>query len=559
MCPDNDISSVSVDPARPQSARRFLSEPRLRPYFLLLLLVIFLGIIFISYTSTTPRFEDSIGYVHAGVRLASGQGPTYEDPYNEIAGPYFMMYAFQIRRDGDSRMFLGFPPGFPLLVALGIVATGTETTAHYVAPFLALIGLVATYFLGRLLSGNDWVGFWSAVLIGLTPAYWEFSTAAWSEIPATTFLISGICLYLISLQAHRTRRQVLILSVLGGLLIGFSFYIRYTSMIILPAIGAYEVVAKKTTIKVERERWPFYAILGMSVLGIFLFNNYYYGGPLLTSYSPEHGWYPYAPFSLQYMLGPSFVGGRSLIEAGKTLWTNFPVALLFVPVGWFLLPRSSRVLTITATLGFLGLYSLYAFAPTGGNSRFLIPAFPFIAISIAKVFVSIGQQIHSKQVRRLAGVILFLLLWIPVPKQVEALESTYSGSDAAKKIAVSIADRTEPEAVVMTYVHNDRVTYYGNRSVLNYRRIPGSDRVEERYRLEMLEPCLVESVDRLLLNHVPVYYVEDTSPPFWDSLNILRDHFEMEKIAESPVMYRVFLTEARVNKAVESTPFSCDN
>ncbi len=558
MPQDNENPPVSAGPVKPQGSLLLPSGHGLRPYILIVIFVLILGIIFFSYTSTSPSYEDSIGYIHAGERLAIGQGPTYEDPNNEIAGPYFVMYAFQIRRDDDARMFLGYPPGYPLLIALGIIATGTETTAHFVVPVLALIGLLVTFILGRLLSGNDWVGFWSAVLIGLTPAYWEFGTAAWSEIPATTILISGICLYLISLQEHRTRRQIVVLSLLGGLLIGYSFFIRYTNMVILPAIGAYELVAKKTAIKDERERWPFYAILGLSVLGILLFNNYYYGGPLLTSYSPEHGWYPYAPFSLSYMLGPSFVSGRSMIEAGKTIWANFPIAVIAVPFGWFLLPRPSRVLTIVVTLGFLVFYSLYAFAPSGVNSRFLIPVFPFIAVSIAQVIVLLGQRIRAKQVRRLAAVMLFVLLCIPVPKQVRALESRFAGSDIARKIAVDIAGRTEPEAVVMTYVHNDRVAYYGDRSVLNYRRIPDSDPVAERYRFEMLEPCLVESVDRLLLNGIPVYYVEDKTPPFWDSLNILRDHYEVEKIAESPAMYRLVPTEELTNKTRDSAPFSCD-
>ncbi len=558
MPQDNESSLASSGPGKSQGGWPVPSWYDLRPTILTGILVLILGVIFFSYTSITPIYEDSIGYIHAGERLAIGQGPTYEDPNNEIAGPYFVMSAFQIRRNDDTRMFLGYPPGYPLLIALGIVATGTETTAHFVVPILALIGLLVTFVLGRLLSGNDWVGFWSAVLIGLTPAYWEFGTAAWSEIPATTILISGLCLYLISLQEQRSRRQVLVLSLLGGLLIGYSFFIRYTNMVILPAIGAYELVAKKTAIKDERERWPFYAILGMSLIGILLFNNFYYGGPLLTSYSPEHGWYPYAPFSLKYMLGPSFVGGKSLIEAVKTLWANFPVAVIAVPVGWFLLPRPSRALTSVATLGFLVLYSLYAFAPSGVNSRFLIPVFPFIAVSIAQVIFSIGQRIRLIQVRRLAGVMLFIILCISVPKQVRALEARYSGGDAGVKIALDIASRTEPEAVVMTYVHNDRVAYYGDRSVLNYRRIPVSDPVEERFRLEMLEPCLVESVERLLLNGIPVYYVEDKTPPFWDSLNILRDHYELEKIGETPTMYRLLLTETQTRATGASVPFSCN-
>jgi hypothetical protein len=109
----------------------------------------------------------------------------------------------------------------------------------------------------------------------------------------------------------------------------------------------------------------------------------------------------------------------------------------------------------------------------------------------------------------------------------------------------------------MSYVHNDRVAYYGDRSVLNYRRIPVSDPDEKRYRIEMLEPCLVESVDRLLSNEIPVYYVEDKTPSLWGSLDILRNHFELEKIADAPVMYRLAPSEGSIGGSDDSAPISC--
>jgi hypothetical protein len=92
---------------------------------------------------------------------------------------------------------------------------------------------------------------------------------------------------------------------------------------------------------------------------------------------------------------------------------------------------------------------------------------------------------------------------------------------------------------MLTYVYNDRVAYYGERSVLNYRRIPTSDPQNERFRLEMHEPCLVEAVGALLLKELPVYYVEDQSPSFWNSLDILQDHYTLELVADSPPTYRI--------------------
>jgi hypothetical protein len=533
-------SDSTVVNSENQASKQTIAQRRhLRPYILLFILCLFLGIVFFTYTLTSPEIEDSIGYIYAGEQLALGQGPTYLDPNSAIAGPYFSMYAFQIGRDDDARMYLGFPPGYPLLLALGIVVTRSPESAHYVVPVLALAGLFVTFAFGKLLSSREWVGIWAAVFLGFTPAYWDFGTSAWSEIPATFFLVSGLCLYLISHQSTRSQRRIIIVSLLAGLLIGYSFFIRYANMVILPAILIHEFVNKRIKIFHERARWPFYVALISSVIAIFVFNNHYYGGPLLTSYSPEHGWYPNAPFSLQYALGQSFVGGRSMIEVGQTLWANFPIIILLAPVGWFLPPRPSGALAASATLGFLALYSVYAFAPTGINSRFLIPTYPFIAVSIAQSIYSIGQRIPRKEVRRLAGGLLFIALCFPLIRQIQDLESRNTNSLESTQFAVELANRTEPDAVLLTYVHNDRIAYYGDRSVLNYRRIPVSDPDRKQYRIEMLEPCLVQSIDMLLQRDVPVYYVDDRSPPLWDSLDILHKHYEMEIVGESPATYRV--------------------
>jgi hypothetical protein len=539
-----------------RSRQFFTRGQHLRQLILLIGLILFLGVVFLTYTLTTPNIEDSIGYIYAGERLATGHGPTYEDSNNLIAGPYFSMSAFQIRRDDDSRMFLGFPPGYPLLLALGISVAGTDEAAHYVVPVMALLGVVLTFFLGKLLSGEYWVGFWAALFIGFAPDYWEFGTSAWSEIPATTIMMLGLLLFLLSFQGGRSRRSVVFLSISAALLLGYSFFIRYANLAIVPAIIVYEIVAKKIQILRERERWPFYIFLGVCVLGILVFNNYYYGGPFLTSYSPEHGWYPNAPFSLQYIFGRSFIDGQNFIQIIKTLWGNFPVALILVPVGWILLPRPSGAFAVTATLTFLGLYSLYAFSPVGVNSRFLISAFPFMVIAIGQSLNSTGQLITSKPMRRLAGVALFVLLCIRLPEQVRTLESRNTGSETIAQFADNLANRTEQDAVLLTYAYNDRVAYFGNRSVLNYRRIPISDPEENRYRLEMLEPCLVESIDALLVHDVPVYYVEDRSPPFWDSLKIVQDNYSTELVSESPAMYRIG-NRSMMEEAGESLSGDC--
>jgi hypothetical protein len=497
---------------------------------------------YFGMTQTLPTIQDTIGYIYAGQRLANGYGLTYEDTNNQIAGPYFSLYAFQIRQaDDSSRTFLGFPPGFPILLASAIVITGSSAAPYFVVPLLGVFGILATFCLGRLIGGNNWAGLWAAMVLAFSPTYLEFSTSSWSEIPSLTFVASGVCLYLFTRRdAHYTRTMSFLLSALGGLSIAYSFFIRYTNLAMVPPLMIYELYTARRKMSAEWQRWFFFGpiILGMAAVPVF--NQFYYGGPLLTSYSPVHGWYPWPPFSLSYALGPSPVNGFSLVEATKTLWHNFSWLLPAVPVGWLLLKRGVAVLIGGATLSTVAIYAFYAFAPTDVNSRFLLPVFPLLCVAIGHTITHVGTRLCGHRWQRWgAGILLTLILSWPVPGRLQRLQTRNAESVALVNYVQSLVAETPTESVFLSYVYNDQIAFYGHRSVLNYRRIPPSDPSAEKYRTEVLEPCMVQAVESLLDNQIPVYYVEDKSPPLWDSLAILQRNFETKLIQQNPNIYDV--------------------
>jgi hypothetical protein len=511
-------------------------------YVALSFLIVLSATAYLSMTQTLPTIEDTIGYAHAGQRLANGHGLTYEDANNQIAGPYFSLYAFQVRRDDDSsRTFLGFPPGFPILLASAIIITGNSTAAYFVAPLLAVLGILATFCLGRLIGSDNWTGLLAAMVLAFSPTYLEFGTSSWSEIPSLTFVASGICLYLFTRRGSRYARTAgLLLSVLGGLSIAYSFFIRYTNLAMVPPLMAYELYTARRKALTEWRRWFFFGPVVLGMAAIPAFNQFYYGGPLLTSYSPVHGWYPWSPFSLSYALGPSPVNGFSLVEAAKTLWRNFSWLLPAAPVGWLLLKRSSAVLISGATLSTIVIYAFYAFAPTGVNSRFLLPVFPLLCVAIGYTITQVGTRLCARRWQRWgAGFLLALILYWPVPGRLQRLQTRNTESIALVNYVQSLVAATPTESVFLSYVYNDQIAFYGHRSVLNYRRIPPSDPNAERYRMETLEPCLVQAVESLLDNQIPVYYVEDKSPPLWNSLALLQQNFETKLVQQEPNIYNV--------------------
>ena len=490
----------------------------------------------LSLTQTQADVSDPVGYLYAGQRLAEGNGLSFEDPYNEVAGPYFVPYAFQVSRPGDAAHYLGFPPGFPILLAGGSLAGADARAATYVVPLLAVLSLVATYYLGRYLSGDRSSGIWAAGVLAATVGFWQFGTAAWSEVPAMLAVAAGSALFLRSRlhEAHRTHFALLAAAVLS-----FGTFVRYTNIAFLGALAVYDLWTARRAILTERWRWTFWATAAVGVAAIPVFNHFYYGGALVTSYSPLHGWYPSPPFALAYALGPSFVNGYSLRESLKALWQNFPVTLLLSPVGLALLPGAARVLAGAAIVLGLLPYTVYAFAPAGINSRFLLPLFPFLAVAIGHLIASILRRLRRPWVQ--AGVALGIAvgLLLPAAAQWDDLRTRNKNSAATVALVRDLTDDLEPEAVVLSYVYNDLVIVYGDRSALNYRRIPASDPALGRYRLEMLEPCLVGSINRLLARSVPVYYFADAQPPYWDSLAILQRHFRLTELAGNVPTYRI--------------------
>jgi len=130
-----------------------------------------------------------------------------------------------------------------------------------------------------------------------------------------------------------------------------------------------------------------------------------------------------------------------------------------------------------------------------------------------------------------------MLLFWSLPGTIRDLQSRNQTSiDMAENIA-NIVAFTEPNAVILSYHFNDQVQYYGQRSVLNYRRIPPSDSENGRFQVELLEPCLVQTINRLFAQEIPVYFFEDSNPTYWDALDILRQNYNLTAAREKPVLY----------------------
>jgi hypothetical protein len=494
--------------------------------------------LYARYTQTIASGWDPLAYKCAGEQLAAGQGFAYCHPYNAQIGPYFTMAGFNVRADDNACLYLNYPIGFPFLLAAAQRLFSSPGAAWYVPAISAMVGLLAAFGMGAALF-DQWVGLLAAVILALAPTYLTFGTSLWSDLPGVAALNSGLALYLLRTRWTTSTWLKCTQAVVAGTLVTLGLFTRYANGIMLLPWMAYVLFSQRRAAFKDTSNWVFGAVVLVGLAGVLLFNHRYYGTYLGTSYSPEHGWYAWPAFSLRYVLGNSPVGEQSLLATVRTIWSNFAWLLLLAGWGVARMRTPQRILLLGSVLVFAGIYAGYAFPPQGINARFLLPTFPFIGLAAGYGLWSAAPERWRWWWRVLGIVMMALVLLMPLPDRLQGLAERNASHASFVDGIERLVEGSESDAVFLTYNTNDAIAYYGQRATLFYRRIPPPDSETGGYRLEVFEERLVAAVDTLLENGVPVYYVQDSDPPFWESLAIVKRHFGLHPLGTTPPVYRV--------------------
>jgi 4-amino-4-deoxy-L-arabinose transferase-like glycosyltransferase len=479
-----------------------------------------------------------MSYLYAGQQLAQGESFAFCHPYNNSIGPYFTLAGFNVRDQGNAAcLYLNYPPGFPLILAASQILVGSRDAALYIPALFGVFGLMATFALGAVLF-DPWVGALGALILAFTPTFLTFSTSPWSDVPGAVLLTGGIAAFLWGNQQKRKLWQI-VGGGIGGGMIGWSIFIRYASVIVLLPLVVYVWLTRRNRAIGNRSIQVFSTCIASAILGVLIFNRVYYGGYLTTPYSPQHGWYSWPAFSLRYVFGESPVGGQSLLATMRTVWKNFAWLLLLTGWGVVRMRTLQRILVLGSVLLFAGFYVGYAFPPQGINARFLLPAFPFISLATGYGLWNAAPKQWRWWWRGFGTMVMGLLLLMPLSDHLRDLAGRNTSTASYVSDVVRLVEGSESNAVFLAYNANDAIAYYGQRTTLFYRRIPSPDPETSGYQVETFEDRLVAAVDTLLENGVPVYYVQDSDPPSWGILAILKHHFSPHPLGTAPPVYRI--------------------
>ncbi|MGC8947515.1 MAG: STT3 domain-containing protein [Anaerolineae bacterium] len=499
-------------------------------YILFAIFILVIGAIYVKYTQPITGGWDPVAYLYAGEQLAQGDAPAYCHTLNSSIGPYFTLAGFNIRRNHNNTcLYLNYPPGFPLLLATAHKigsALSIPRMMLYAPAFCGVLGVLATFTLTTLLF-NRRVGALAALSLGLAPTYVTFSTAPWSDVPGTALLTTGLAGLIWGNNQKQVWKQIAGGSI-GAIFIGWSIFTRYVNGLVLLSLAAYLLAAYRRKALQLKGVQLFSVCVMTALLGLLLFNRVYYGGFFSTPYSSRHGWYEWPAFSLRYVFGRSPVGNDSLLAVVETVWQNYRWLLMVAVVGWAFMPLPERVLVLGSTLIFAGLYSTYAFPARGINTRFLVIFFPFVSIAIGYALWNFMEK------RRKWGMALLVLFVLTViASSGHCLQTLMQRNRDIRgyvaHIVGIIENCCEKDAVFLAYNTNDIIAYYGQRTTLFYRRISPVE----------FEQDLVSIVGKLLDDGRPVYYVQDASPPFMNSLSVLNSRFHLISLHTTPPIYKV--------------------
>jgi 4-amino-4-deoxy-L-arabinose transferase-like glycosyltransferase len=302
-----------------------------------------------------------------------------------------------------------YPFGFPVL--LGIFGKFFRGHIEYFVPLMGAIGVVLFYLLNKTYFNRE-QALYASLLLAVMPGYFYWSTLLFADIPSVVFFILG--LYLLE-TFFRTKKVMWF--IIGSFILAFNICIKYTNVIIFPALLIYLYLRRNEFSNIKRD-----LLLGclsciIPILLLLAYHQCIYDNPFVTGYhafgeklrlmSCSHSMY-----SEEATKTSSFVMSTGVKPFFKHI-LGFPIqAAVFLPYVLFGLVTTLFLLKTHKHLFYL-----------------ILTTFLLIVLFHAGIGGTHGSQLkemtmHSSYLRYL--LLVFVLLIIPVAFFISSLSYTKS-------------------------------------------------------------------------------------------------------------------------------------
>lgn len=487
----------------------FLRKPSssLRPGFRLILALLIGGLTAfycIFAEREVPPWDPSSMVLLSRALVESGS-IQYLDSNNVEIGPYFNPHGFEIRASGDPQPYSVFPPGFSLILAVVYRVAGLAWL-YLAPPLLAGVGLAAAAALAYQL-GAEWGSFFAVLLIGTSHVVVTFATSLWADGPSLALLLAGIVLYIVALKSGRG-----LLFVGSGLCLSFVVLSKFINVVFVGLILLHHFVVTRGN---TRAIGLGLMSLGIApgVIGLLAYQAHAYGGILANPYQPwGQSLYDFPLFSLKYLFvkAPPPWNDISSQAIALGLWRDMRIWLALAAAGLLLYRRHALTwLLAWMACANIAIYAVSVFTPRQFiNMRYLLPALAGGYLLAAAALARIVTLLPGSKAKALLAVTVgCICVGGLVQQTVPELIQRNWGTANAVKVTRNTAQAFAPDSVVLAYNLADTFILYGERSVLNYRRIKAPN-LETRNRL------VLEAIDRLLASGRSVYLVKDDEKLF---------------------------------------------
>ncbi|WP_167916018.1 glycosyltransferase family 39 protein [Thermococcus sp. LS2] len=321
-------------------------------------------------------------------------------------------FGVQYVRISFDKFALEKAPAYPFILAL-FHKLGLERAVN---PILGLLALIVFYKFLSLVYEPRTAFFSSLILLFNATFLGMFYRSYMSDFASMVFVLIGVALYYMALERDKQA-----IAVLSGLSLGASVAIRYTNVVIYPAILLYALWLLKKGMK-KPLRYFGLLILGSIPPAILLMTYHYivFGSPFTAGYAYTIG---YTNFAFQFMLKGEWhkafvILQRNLLIHPKLLFEGFPLIFL-LPAGLYFARRTRSLhplapLLLLWFLAYFGLYFQYDWLRADAyifQTRFYLPFAPVLAASAGVLIASLLDEKTPKEIKALGYTLLgFVLL-----------------------------------------------------------------------------------------------------------------------------------------------------